>query len=288
MNSLPIRFGYRICWIAWLFVFAATPASAQLDYERPPILYSESEPSDRVAQFAAQLRDGQTQLTWDEQHGYLKSLLNQLEIPVSSQTLVFSKTSLQISRITPHQPRALYFSDDIYIGWVQRGDVIEISAADPVLGGTFYTLSQKQSEAPELQRETSRCLQCHGSTHTRRVPGHIVRSVYPAANGQPVFRLGTHLTDNRSPFEERWGGWYVTGTHGTQRHLGNSFLSDPDRNEELDTEAGANLTDLSTLINTAPYLSAHSDIVALMVPAASGPNAQRTDCGQSFRKTDGP
>lgn len=237
----------------------------QLDYEQEPINYSTATATDAVARLASSIQAGEANLTWDDRHGYLPSMLEQLQVPVSSQVLVFSRTSLQISRINRRTPRAIYFNDDVYIGWVQRGSVVEISAADPVLGGTFYTLDQQDAAVPKIQRETAHCLQCHGSTHTKRSPGHMVRSVYPDAGGQPVYRLGTHLNDDSSPFEDRWGGWYVTGTHGSQRHMGNVWLEDESEAEELDLNAGANKTDLRSLFNTAPYLSAHSDIVALMV-----------------------
>ena len=240
-------------------------AVAQLDFEREPISYSDTEPTDRVFQLGQRLATGEVTVNWTPEHSYLRSLLSELEIPVSSQTLVFSKTSLQVGRISPKTPRAIYFNDDSYVGWVQHGDLIEISAADPDLGGTFYTLSQRRVDNPTLKRETSRCLQCHGSTHTRRIPGHLVRSVYPASSGQPVFRLGTNLNDHTTPFHERWGGWYVTGTHGDQRHMGNVVLDDPEDSDDLDTDVGANITDLSSLLDTSPYLSPHSDIVALMV-----------------------
>ncbi|MDG1895749.1 MAG: hypothetical protein P8J37_12660 [Fuerstiella sp.] len=240
-------------------------AVAQLDFEREPINYSDTEPTDRVFQLGQQLAQGEVTLSWDAKYSYLPSLLKELDIPVSSQTLVFSKTSLQVGRISPKTPRAIYFNDDVYVGWVQHGDLIELSASDPHLGGTFYTLSQHRTDRPAAKRETSRCLQCYGSTHTRRIPGHLVRSVYPDRTGQPVFRLGTHLNDHTTPFDKRWGGWYVTGTHGDQRHMGNVVLSDPDISEDLDTDAGANITVLSSLLDTSPYLSGHSDIVALMV-----------------------
>lgn len=253
---------------AALLVLVLVPgrsALAQLEHEQEPINYSRTEASDRVAQLIGQMELGEIRLEWDSKHGYLSSLMNHLDVPISSQTLVFSKTSLQISRIAPRTPRAVYFNDDIYIGWVQRGDVIEISAADPQLGATFYTLPQQPTDKPILHRETSRCLQCHGSTHTRRVPGHIVRSVFPDSGGQPIFRLGTHLTDDTSPFAERWGGWYVTGTHGRQRHMGNNWIVDDSVSENLDVEAGANVTELASHFDVSPYLSSHSDIVALMV-----------------------
>lgn len=251
--------------IGLIVLLTPSLSHGQLDYEKQPINYSQTNPTDRVYQFRQQLSDGTAELKWQPHGGYLKSLLQQLQIPVSSQTLVFSKTSLQVHRISPRAPRALYFNDDAYVGWVQYGDLIELSAADTSLGGTFYSLSQKRADAPTIRRETSRCLQCHGSTHTRRTPGHIVRSVFSDEDGQPVYRLGTHLTDHKSPFKQRFGGWYVTGTHGDQRHMGNVWLADPEKSEHLDTDAGANITDLSPLVDTTAYLAPHSDIVALMV-----------------------
>lgn len=240
-------------------------ACAQLDFEQEPIRYSSATATDPVARLMDRIKSGETTITWEPKHGYLTSVMKELAVPASSQVLVFSKTSLQISRITPKTPRAVYFNDDVYLGWVQNGDVLEISAADPQLGGTFYTLDQRNPDAPVLTRETSKCLQCHGSSHTRRTPGHIVRSVFPDSGGQPVYRLGTHVTDDSSPFAERWGGWYVTGTHGQQRHMGNCILADESLSEKLNVESGANVTDLSSYFQLRPYLTPHSDIVALMV-----------------------
>ncbi|MEJ7593352.1 MAG: hypothetical protein WKF77_17555 [Planctomycetaceae bacterium] len=248
-----------------VILLTSRSASAQLDFEQEPILYSSATATDPVARLIQRIKSGEAKVTWEPEHGYLKSLMAELNVPKSSQVLVFSKTSLQISRITPRTPRAVYFNDDVYLGWVQRGDVVEISAADPQLGGTFYTLDQRLPEAPVITRETANCLQCHGSSHTRRTPGHIVRSVFPDSGGQPVYRLGTHLTDDSSPFKERWGGWYVTGTHGQQRHMGNCMLSNEEVSEKLDVDSGANVTDLSSHFEIRPYLTPHSDIVALMV-----------------------
>lgn len=240
-------------------------ACGQLDFEQEPIRYSSATPTDAIARLIDRVKSGETTITWEPKHGYLTSLMKELAVPESSQVLVFSKTSLQINRITPKTPRAVYFNDDVYLGWVQNGDVVEISAADPHLGGTFYTLDQRTTDTPVFTRETAKCIQCHGSSHTRRTPGHIVRSVFPDAGGQPVYRLGTHLTDDTSPFAERWGGWYVTGTHGQQRHMGNCILADESVSEKLDVAAGANVTDLSSYFRIHPYLTPHSDIVALMV-----------------------
>lgn len=249
-------------------------SQAQDKFERKPILYSTTKPTDPVQQLADKLSSGTETLEWNDEHGYLDAILAKLRIPVSSQSLVFSKTSLQVSRITPQTPRAVYFNDEIYIGWVQNGSVIEISAADPKLGATFYSIQQEKSDPPVLRRETSRCLQCHGSTHTRGRPGHIVRSVFPNETGMPEYAMGTNLINHQSDFHDRFGGWYVTGKHGKLRHRGNAWLPESalsqfHRNQrdqpDLDTESGANATDLKPYLKTSPYLSSHSDIVALMV-----------------------
>jgi hypothetical protein len=102
---------------------------------------------------------------------------------------------------------------------------------------------------------------------TQNVPGLMVRSVYPDASGMPLFSAGTFRTTEASPFKERWGGWYVTGTHGGMRHMGNLVLrgknaADPD---SLDLDGGANVTDLSSRFDVSPYLRPSSDVVALLV-----------------------
>jgi hypothetical protein len=218
-----------------------------------------------VAQFQERLAAGEARLAHAAPTGYLAAFLQALDVPVSSQVLVFSKTSLQQTKITPRRPRALYFNDDVYVGWVPRGDVLEIAAIDPQQGTIFYTLDQHPLEDPRLQRQTHNCLVCHASSHTEGVPGLLVRSVFPDRSGQPVLSAGTFRTDYRSPLRERWGGWYVTGTHGAQRHMGNVFLPADGRPEDLEVEAGANVVDLRERLNLESYLSPHSDLVALLV-----------------------
>jgi hypothetical protein len=250
--------------VTLVFAFAAPPVRGQDSFEQEPILYLTAEPEDVVSRLQAQIAGGDAQLAYRQDRGYLDDLLGKLQVPRSSQTLVFSKTSFQPSKISPRTPRALYFNDDVYVGWVQNSDTLELSVANPKLGSTFYTL-EKSAGGPRFTRQTHNCLQCHASAHTDGIPGHIVRSVYPGEDGTPVYRAGTFRTDQTSPFEQRWGGWYVTGTHGTQRHMGNVLVQDPEATELLDVEAGANLRDLSSKFDTAPYASGHSDIVALLV-----------------------
>jgi hypothetical protein len=240
-------------------------ARAQALHEGEAIQYDTAPVHDRVTDLQEKLDRGETSLTWESERGYLKSLLEQLEVPTSSQGLVFSKTSLQLRKISRKKPRAVYFNDDCYVGFCQFGEVLEVAAIDPQQGLVFYTLEQEQAEKPTLIRDKGNCLSCHATTRTQNVPGALVRSVFPDSGGTPLLGSGTYTTDDRSPFPQRWGGWYVSGTHGDMRHMGNVFAADKHDPEKIDTEHGANVTDLSPLVETKPYLTPHSDIVALMV-----------------------
>ena len=249
--------------MGWL-IFPVMPEAGLVEIERAPIHYNTTPVNDRVQQLKLRLEEGSAKLEWDGKHGWLPSVLRQLDIPMSSQTMVFSKTSLQLRRISPAKPRAIYFNDDTYVGWVQRGEVIELSAVDPVQGGIFYTLKQQQTERPEIVRDRGDCLTCHASSKTKGVPGYLVRSVFVSDEGQPHFGLGTTTTDHSTPFSKRFGGWYVSGTHGNMRHRGN-VIAREDRSNPIDPDKGANLTDLSGLFRVERYLEPNSDLVALMV-----------------------
>ncbi|WP_231749277.1 hypothetical protein [Tautonia plasticadhaerens] len=256
-------------WVVGLAIAVAgvsgTSAWGQLPYEGPPIDYLEAPVDDPVARLQRRLDRGEEGLGYDERLGYLPAVLEQLGVSETSQVLVFSKTSFQHTRISPRSPRALYFGDDAYVGWVRDGDVLEISAVDPQQGAVYYLLDQRRSARPTFERQTYDCLSCHASGRTQGVPGHLVRSVFAGPDGQPAYNAGTFVTDHTSPMEERWGGWYVTGTHGDQQHMGNVFVRDRRDPERLDTSAGANVTDLSGRFASSSYLTGHSDIVALMV-----------------------
>jgi hypothetical protein len=152
-----------------------------------------------------------------------------------------------------------------FIGFCQGGDVMEVSASDPKLGTVFYTLDQSEDEKPRFVRQGDNCLICHGGSQTQGVPGHVVRSVFADASGLPILASGTYRIDHTSPLERRWGGWYVTGTHGKERHLGNLVIRTRQVPEPVDNSAGLNVTDLSDRVAVRNYLSPHSDLVALMV-----------------------
>ena len=245
--------------------FVVVHHSAAQEFEQEPIRYSQTEPDNRVSRLMEGLKSGDAKLPFEEPFGYLRSLLSALDVPVSSQMLVFSKTSFQRNRIGPRTPRALYFNDDVYIGYCQEGDVLEVSAVDSKLGAVFYTLEQDSQLAPRFRRQTDNCLICHGSSQTKEVPGHVVRSVFSDAAGLPVLSSGTYRVDQTTPLEKRWGGWYVTGTHGDQKHLGNLIVRGRIERDEVDNSAGLNQVSLDGRFDTSKYLTPHSDIVALMV-----------------------
>ncbi len=243
--------------------FLTAPSSAA-DIDRPPIDYAKAKADNAVARLQERIKTGKAKLTFEDDRGYAKSLLRELNVPVSSQVLVFSKTSLQRDRICPKTPRAIYFNDDVYIGFCLRGDVMELSAVDPQLGTVFYTLDQEPAEKPTFTRHTDTCLICHSSSISRGLPGHVVRSVYPDVEGVPYLSAGSYRTDQTSPIKERWGGWYVTGNHGEQTHMGNWTLN---KRQEADDGPGPNCQNVDSLkerFTTSFYLSPHSDIVALM------------------------
>lgn len=245
---------------------APVRAFADDEFERAPIRYSKSKPNNPIARLQSALDQGKARLAFHEEWGYLPAVLKALEVPESSQVLVFSKTSLQRNRISPKTPRAIYFNDDVYIGYCQNGQVVEISAVDPQLGTIFYTLDQQQEDRPKFVRQGDTCMLCHGGSQTKHVPGHLVRSVYPDRSGEPHLSLGSQRVDQTTAIDRRWGGWYVTGTHGKQVHLGNLIVKNRADRETLDKNPdGVNVTNLKNHFDTSAYPTPHSDIVALMV-----------------------
>ncbi|MBS0264971.1 MAG: hypothetical protein JSS02_23765 [Planctomycetes bacterium] len=235
------------------------------EFEREPIEYSKRAPNNRATALNVRLLSGEVVLKYEPHFGYLRSFLEAMDVPQSSQTLVFSKTSLQRHKISPSAPRSLYFNDDTYIGFCQDGEVLEVSTTDNELGTVFYTLPQEPDGVPQLTRHTDNCLICHASSATKSVPGHVVRSVYSDSAGFPILSAGTYRTDQTSPLPQRWGGWYVTGTHGDQKHLGNLVFKGKVEPDKVDNSAGLNVTDLGNRLRTQDFLTPHSDIVALMV-----------------------
>lgn len=245
---------------------AAADAQLRYDREYPTIPYSSGQPTDPVARLWQRVEAGGVTLSHEGQSGYLRSFLEALEIPVESQALVFTRTSLQKSYISPRTPRAIYFGDEVYVAWVPGTNALEVAAVDPLMGSVFYTVSQGP-DGPQLQRQQGLCLQCHDTYGLTGggVPELLTGSMLPDAKGNAVYHEGWSASTHRTPIGRRWGGWYVTGTHGEQTHLGNVVVDDPARAPALDFRETGNVTELGALVDTSPYPGEHSDLVALMV-----------------------
>ena len=212
-----------------------------------------------VERLERQLESGTVRLEYKAPRGYLDSLLEALGVSPLTQTLVFSKTSAQFRLISPRSPRAIYFNDDVYVGWVRGGPILEISTADVEDGAAFYTLAQEPTEAPKIVRDRGQCLQCHESGRTARVPGHLTRSLYVGPDGQPELRLGSTDVDHATPLSERFGGWFVTGANF--EHRGNRVLA-PGGDGTNETSI-----DLSQVDNPSDYLSTESSVLAHLLLA---------------------
>ncbi len=229
-------------------------------HRHPAIEYGTRARTDRVAQLNARLRTGEATLSFDRRRGFLPAVLDALDVPVESQTLVFSKTSLQSDFIGPGNPRAIYFTDDIAVAWIRGAPALELAALDPRQGVMFYALSQRR-RARGFQRPRS-CLECHVSDATLGLPGLAVGSAVIDPDGVPYVSIPV---DQRTPISSRWGGWYVTGETGLGPHVGNTVATDPDEPMLLEDEANFNLPDVEDRFDTSGYPSPYSDIAALMV-----------------------
>jgi hypothetical protein len=216
--------------------------------DNPAIQYKRRPTTDPVSELNHKISTGAVSLEAQGPTGYLRSLLAALKIPVSSQVALFVPDSVQSNRITPANPRTLFFNDSVVVGWV-GGGFIEIASQDPQQGVIFYTLESGQPGKPQIHRDDG-CLSCHHTHAAVGVPGMLVR------------HSGQYSVDHRVPLEQRWGGWYVTGQHGTLQHRGNL---DIDRLTTRPARETQNWSSLGNRLNSGQYISAQSDIVALMV-----------------------
>jgi hypothetical protein len=244
------------------------PRSSALIYDSdyPYIDYAGTPVHNDIARLQARIARGEVKLEYRAPRGYLESILKALGIDPSSQSLVFSKTSLQVDAISRETPRAIYFNDDTYVAWVQGTGNLEMVTMDSDRGPVFYTLAGEGAK-PQWERETLRCLACHDSSSEKGggVPQFLFLSSYTLQNEQVIFDGVANMTTDATPMVERWGGWYVTGNDGGMLHLGNIPVSDKRKPVKLDRAYRGSVASLSTLFDTTPYLSDKSDIVALLV-----------------------
>lgn len=248
------------------------------DQEYPGIGYSGPARDNRIWRFQQKLNRGEIRLKWEPHFGYLRSVLKALEIDPSSQILVFSRTSLQTSKISEQTPRAIYFNDDTYVGFVQDSDLLEFVSVDAKVGVVFFGMINRQDAVPAMERDGGRCLTCH-DTYSMMGGGVPRVMIMSAPVDDPTdtrtFSSASEV-DDRTPIAGRWGGWYLSGWYQPGRgvppvsHFGNLPLrtENPghqgDRLREL-IPGRDNLGSVSAYFDTSRYLSDKSDVVALLV-----------------------
>src|SRR5206468_939431 len=197
---------------------AQGPLAFRESVDHPAIRYSTTVTTDAVSVLNRRIESGAVQLAFDPVKGYLPSVLQALQVPKESQIAVFSATSFQADKINAQNPRAIYYSDSVAVGWV-RGGLLEVAAQDPRLGPVFYTLDQRPTPSPGPRfKRSAECLECHRSWETLAVPGLMVLSTFPPTTRNGYASGGA--TDHRTPLAQRWASWYVTGRPGPNRHMG--------------------------------------------------------------------
>ena len=250
----------------------------EMDLEAAPHHYYSRPTKDRFSKLQKEIEAGRVELDRSGENVFLSSLLKALEIPASSQMLVFSTTSLQLSLITPSNPRALYFNEDTYLGFIPGGK-IEIVSIDPEIGGIFYILdipkgggaSTQPTEklgrslappnlVPALNVERSRrCMNCHSGSETGYVPGINIKSAVPGARGGSLDAFRVDRTGHDIPLSERFGGWYLTGADGLTNHWANAI------GRMVNGEMTKDIVTPGERFSYGKYLVASSDILPQLV-----------------------
>jgi hypothetical protein len=231
--------------------FSESRSHAAIDYNSGPV-------NTAIDELNRKLDQGAAGFMFDPTSGYLRSTLGALHVPIESQMLVYTQTSMQAPKINPENPRAIYFNDNVAVAWVRGGGVLEAWAQDPRQGTIFYTLDQEPSRSPRFGRRLD-CVTCHVTWETLGVPGPTVLTTFPRKTDRDY--ADGHAVDHRSDIAERWGGWYVTGRHAPPKHMGNLplFLSTPV------PETAVARSSVEGAFDLAGYPTPYSDIVALMV-----------------------
>jgi hypothetical protein len=200
--------------------FAQSGATAVGAFGEAPHNYW-TQPDDPFAKFRERVESGQLKLDASgSEKEFVIALLKELGVPATSQLWVYSGTSLQSGRISPRNPRAIYFNEEIYVGYVPGGQM-EVASLDPDRGAVFYLFNiPRDGESVRFQR-SDKCMNCHAGDAQFKVPGLAVESVIPGPNTGSLDAFRRGLSGHGIPLEERFGGWHVTGAPASLKHHGN-------------------------------------------------------------------
>jgi len=251
---------------AALFFTGMAPAQFWNDFDVEPHSYRSRKLTDPVSVFMERVNGGAIPAFEEEGKELVKKLLEEFKIPVSSQVFVFTKTSLQRDQVSSDNPRALYFNEDAYLGWMPGGRV-EIASIDPLAGPVFWFQRPLGRKEDLLFRRTGSCLGCHAGSATNYLPGLLGQSVYPLADGRSAGSIRTfERVGHNIPYEQRWGGWMVTGAgHEALNHMGNALAVRDQKGLRLEKKtAGQAASDLSVFFDPSLHLIEGSDILAML------------------------
>lgn len=241
--------------------------SDKLPYGKDSVDYFAVSVNDRVFRLQAKIQSGAVRLKADDEHGYLKSVLQHLEVPLESQLLVFSKTARAPNLVSPNSPRAIFFNDTVSVAWIPKAKELELTAVDPARGVNFYTLKQPgqqvASQTPVTFLRNNRCLACHSGRSSLEVPGLLLRGFQTDRTGKMLYGFSRITHD--TTYDRRWGGWFVSGSPAGLVHCGN-LIGEPE-NERHKKDAGflSSLNDLSERVDLSAWPAPTSDFVAHLV-----------------------
>lgn len=262
--NVPVN---ALCLALFLLTLLTGFAPAQFfnDFDQPPHDYWKAQMNDPMSRLLAEVERGEKTINEEPGLPLVRRLLRELNIPVESQVLVFSRTSLQRGMVSPRNPRAIFFNEDTYLGWMPEGR-IEIASSDPERGSVFFFQRKLDDGRGKLFVRDKVCIQCHAGSATNFLPGLLARSVFPDDRGRSLKSVDSfERVGHNVALSDRWGGWYVTGGNEKLRHMGNNIASRSVRGVELNRDDAVGQDGLKNFFDTSKYPVATSDVTALLV-----------------------
>ena len=232
----------------------AEPAPKR-SFREAPHHYFTRESKDAFTLMLKRIESGSFRPDISSEKAYLASVLKALDVPESSQLLVYSATSLQGGLIRPANPRALYFNDEVYVGYVPGGRM-EVTAIDPELGPVFQLTRSSVRSGPPVFERSERCMNCHAGNTSWQLPGFSIESVIPSNTGGSLEGFRREVIGHTVPIDQRFGGWVVTGAHERGEHLGNLVGESTARGvKRLPNPPGRNFDIDNYLVKTSDYFT---------------------------------
>ncbi len=201
---------FRRCCLLVLFCPFIVRADPQR-FEKAPHDYWKRPLTDPFSVWLQKVAAGEEKVPGGDEIAVMREFLRIFKVPVTSQMLVYSATSRQ-GIISPHRPRALYFAEELYIGYVPGGR-IEVASIDPAVGPVFHIFDFPGGERASLRADrSSKCMECHGGFDNHELPKLVIDSVIVNRQGGSLETWRTEKSGHGVPLSERFGGWHLTGT----------------------------------------------------------------------------